>query len=48
MRRFFYLLLLIIPVLLAVGFVVLGAFPPEPRQQEIKRVLPNDKLGQRP
>ena len=48
MRRYLFLLLLIVAVLLAVGFVVLGAFPPEPQQHEVKRVLPNDKLGQRP
>ena len=47
MRRVFFLVLLVGLVVLAVGVLALGAFPPEPRQQEIKRVLPNDRFGPR-
>ena len=29
------------------GMVVLGAFPPQPRTEQIERVLPNDKFQTR-
>jgi hypothetical protein len=44
MRRNFLLVVLIGLVVLAVGFLVLGAFPPEPRTQPVQRVLPNDRF----
>ena len=35
-------------VLLALGGVLfLGAFPPQPRTEQIQRVIPNDKFQQR-
>ncbi len=42
MRRLFLLVLLLGFVVLAVGMVVLGAFPPNPHVQTIQKVLPND------
>lgn len=32
-------------LLLAGGMVVLGAFPPHPRTEQVERVLPNDRFG---
>ena len=34
-------------LLLAVGVLMLGAFPPEPRTQQIEKVLPNDRFQSR-
>ena len=48
MRRVFLVVLLIGIVVMAAGVLALGAFPPEPRQQEVKRVLPNDRFGAKP
>lgn len=48
MSRVFFLVLLVGLAAMAVGLLALGAFPPEPRQQEVKRVLPNDRFGSRP
>ena len=48
MRRVFFLVLLIGLGGMAVGLLALGAFPPDPRQLEVKRVLPNDRFGPRP
>ena len=28
----------------AIGLVVLGAFPPHPRTEQVQRVLPNDRF----
>jgi Mn2+/Fe2+ NRAMP family transporter len=47
MRRLFLIVVLLGLVLLAVFVVVLGAFPPEPRQQEIQKVLPNDHFDKK-
>jgi hypothetical protein len=44
MRRLFLVVVLVGLALLAVLMLVLGAFPPEPHQQEIQRVLPNDRF----
>lgn len=45
MRRVFLLVLLLGVILLAVGIVVLGAFPPQPNVKQIQRVLPNDRFA---
>jgi hypothetical protein len=47
MRRLFLIVVLVGMVVLAVFVLVLGAFPPEPRQQEIQRVLPNDRFDKK-
>ena len=46
MRRLFLFVLLIGLVLMGIGLLALGAFPPEPRQAEVRKVLPNDRFGQ--
>jgi hypothetical protein len=28
-----------------IGTVVLGAFPPDPHTQQVRKVLPNDRFG---
>jgi hypothetical protein len=45
MRRLILILLVFVLVLLGAGLVMLGAFPPSPVQQEVRRVLPNDRFG---
>ncbi len=36
-----------IALLVVVGIVLLGAFPPEPRTEQVQRVLPNDNFQPR-
>ena len=48
MLRVLLLLLLVLLVLGAAGLLALGAFPPDPRQQEIRRVIPNGQAGRGP
>lgn len=43
MRVIFAVLALVVVVVLG-GMLVLGAFPPQPRTEQIQRVLPNDKF----
>lgn len=40
------LLVVVVALLLlgAVGMLVLGAFPPSPRTEQVQRVLPNDRF----
>ena len=40
------LLVVLVALLLVVGtgMLVLGAFPPTPRTEQVQRVLPNDKF----
>ena len=45
MRRLFLIVLLLILTIVAVGVVVLGAFPPAPRTAPVQKVLPNDRFG---
>ncbi len=45
MRRIFLLVVLLGAVLLAVGVLALGAFPPQPHPQQIEKVLPNDRFN---
>lgn len=44
MRRLFLLVVLLGLIAAAIGLVMLGAFPPEPRSQQIQKVLPNDRF----
>ena len=44
MRRMFLIVVLLGLVVIGIGFLVLGAFPPEPRPQDIQKVLPNDRF----
>jgi hypothetical protein len=45
MRRVLLLFLLFLVVVAALGILALGVFPPEPHQQTVEKVLPNDKLA---
>jgi hypothetical protein len=44
MHRMFLIVMLLGLVALGVGFLVLGAFPPDPHPQQIQKVLPNDRF----
>ena len=44
MHRMFLIVVLVGVVVLGVGFLVLGVFPPEPHPQQIQKVLPNDRF----
>ncbi|MCW3475895.1 hypothetical protein [Limobrevibacterium gyesilva] len=47
MRRNFLLVVLLGLILLGVGFLALGTFPPEPRTQPVQKVLPNERFQPR-
>lgn len=47
MRRFVWFLVVLVLVLLAGGFLGLGAFPPKPRVETVQKVLPNDRFQPR-
>jgi hypothetical protein len=44
MTRIFLIVLVIGLVVVGVGVVLLGSFPPNPSQHPIEKVLPNDKF----
>jgi len=44
MSRIFLIVVLLGLLLLGVGALVLGAFPPDPKVQPIQKVLPNDRF----
>ncbi len=44
MRRISFVIVLLGLVVLGIGFLALGAFPPTPRSEDIQRVLPNDRF----
>ena len=44
MGRLFVLVIVVGLALLAVAVVLLGAFPPDPHQHQIEKVLPNDRF----
>jgi hypothetical protein len=48
MRRAFLLVLAIGALVLLIGLLALGAFPPQPHPQQIQKVLPNDRFGAPP
>ena len=45
MIRIVLVLFILLLLITAVGVVVLGAFPPAPKLEQIQRVLPNDKFA---
>ncbi len=47
MGRLMLVVLGVAAIVLVVGTVVLGAFPPGPRTEQVQRVLPNDKFAPR-
>ena len=44
MGRILLLALCLVLVLVVGGALVLGAFPPAPRTEQVQRVLPNDRF----
>lgn len=44
MGRIGLLIVVLVAVLLGVGFLALGAFPPDARTKPVEHVLPNDKF----
>ena len=44
MSRIFLFVALVLLVVLCVGGVLLGAFPPDPKTQQIQKVIPNDRF----
>jgi hypothetical protein len=47
MHRMFLIVVLLGLVVIGIGILVLGAFPPEPQPQQIQKVLPNDRFRQK-
>lgn len=47
MIRFVLALFVLLLLALAVGMVVLGAFPPAPKTEQVQRVLPNERFAPR-
>ena len=47
MRRLILLVLLAVLLLTGAGVLLLGAFPPGPRTEQVQRVLPNDRFQPR-
>jgi hypothetical protein len=45
MRNALLIVLAVGLIAVVVGAVVLGAFPPDPHVQQVRKVLPNDKFG---
>jgi len=45
MSRFLLLAVGVILVIVVAGSLILGAFPPTPRTEQVQRVLPNDKFA---
>ena len=44
MRRVFLLVVLLGLVVIVIGGVALGMFPPGPRTEQVQRTLPNDRF----
>lgn len=44
MGRLVVLVLVVLLLVGGIGMVIVGAFPPTPRTEQIQRVLPNDKF----
>jgi hypothetical protein len=47
MGRFAFIILAVLLVVAAAGAVMIGLFPPEPRQAAVERILPLDRFGSR-
>lgn len=47
MTRIVLVLVVFVLLLVTAGMVVLGAFPPGPRTEQVQKVLPNDKFAPR-
>jgi hypothetical protein len=47
MIRIFLAAVMVCLLLLGAGIALLGIFPPDPHQQKVEKVLPNDKFQSR-
>jgi hypothetical protein len=47
MGRLAFIILVLLLVLAAGGAVMIGLFPPEPRQAAVERLLPPERFGNR-
>jgi len=47
MARLILVIVVGVLLLVAVGGVILGAFPPGPKTEQVQRVLPNDRFQPR-
>jgi hypothetical protein len=47
MSRFVWIVLVLVLLGFAGGFLALGAFPPRPHVETIQKVLPNDRFQSR-
>ncbi len=47
MGRVLFIAMVVLLLLVAGGAVLIGLFPPEPRQAPVERVLPADRFGSR-
>lgn len=45
MGRFLLLAVAVVLLIVVAGALILGAFPPSPRTEQVQRVLPNDKFA---
>ena len=45
MGRFMLLALCVVLVVVVAGALIMGAFPPSPRSEQVQHVLPNDKFA---
>ena len=45
MGRLFFVVVLLGLVVAGLGFLALGAFPPEPKPAPIHKVMPNDRFN---
>ena len=45
MGRVLLLAMLLVILVASVGFLALGAFPPEPHPVTVHKALPNDRIG---
>lgn len=47
MSRVFLIVAVVLVVVILGGGLLLGAFPPNPRTEQVQRVLPNDRFQPR-
>ena len=47
MSRVFVIVAVVLVVVILGGGLLLGAFPPSPRTEQVQRVLPNDRFQPR-
>jgi len=45
MARLLFLALCLLILVVLGGALILGAFPPQPRTEQVQRVLPNDRFA---